>query len=392
MVDASYHLKDVRALGRLLGDPDLAKGLLEATKSWEGAPHGVSPSKSLGNLISDSLVAVGANLKQHPHRALLFRLMQDDRSLTDEEVGQVLEMIYSHMVNRFKGDLAEILAINPASRFLRGLKKEGIAPPHARYVMGPSILEPGQRRKGWAKGADGLFVADRNQRGGRMSGEPLTIYGIVEVKSYQLGERVGRGQLEKHQARLKRGLRIDNIDYSGSQVILAGSRGSKRKPLTIGGMGPTRPYYLFILPKARNRPPRQASPKGTWLRLLEIPYDRVRIMSAAYEMTFWFFSLLGDQAYQNSPVPWRGMTPPEAGRNQIKLALYYIMLRDMRGLVEFGVNTNAWHRRRDRLMRIATRLYNSYGWGLERAVLHKGMLWQETDTRTGSVRFTETPP
>ncbi|MDG6912437.1 MAG: hypothetical protein JRN35_05080 [Nitrososphaerota archaeon] len=303
--------------------------------------------------------------------------------MTDEEVGRVLEMVYSHMVNRFKGDLAEILAIGPVSRFLRDLKEKGVAPPQARYVMGPAILEPEQGRGGWAKGADGLLIADGKRQGGRVSSDSITIYGIVEVKSYHLGKRVGRGQLEMHQARLRGGLRIDKSEYSGSRIILADSRDNS---------GSVRPYYLFVLPKRRTSVPMRALRRGSWFSILDLPYGRDRIMSAAYEMTLWFFGLLGCEAYKISPIPWKEMTGSEAGRNQIKMALYYIMLRDMHGLAEFKTDPNAWRRRRDRLMRIATRLYNSYGWGLDEAILHKGMLWQETDPRTGNIRFTELPP
>ena len=61
------------------------------------------------------------------------------------------------------------------------------------------------------------------------------------------------------------------------------------------------------------------------------------------------------------PKEWEDMTPDEAGRNAIKMMLYYIPLRP--------ISKN--------YVRLATKLYNIYSFGYPLGVDNTQMLWPE---------------
>jgi len=65
-------------------------------------------------------------------------------------------------------------------------------------------------------------------------------------------------------------------------------------------------------------------------------------------MTFWYMEKVGEVLYRAGvPDEWSEMTPAEAGRNAVKMMLYYAILR-------------ARTRREDER---AIALYNTYGFG-----------------------------
>ena len=120
-------------LADLLKDDDPAFGILESVCGRFGPPPSLREAcHNLDRLIDAALNAVGQDLARHPRISTLRQLIEDDRELTDEEVGCVLELIYSHMVNRFKGDLAEILAIGACSEYLHAAVDSGRIPECAR--------------------------------------------------------------------------------------------------------------------------------------------------------------------------------------------------------------------------------------------------------------------
>jgi hypothetical protein len=84
---------------------------------------------------------------------------------------------------------------------------------------------------------------------------------------------------------------------------------------------------------------------------------------AAYNMTFGYMGDVGQSVYSKTPLPnsWQEMTAEEGGRNSVKMMLYYMMLR----------------RLPDRHDRLATRLYNVYGFGYPLGVESREMLWPQ---------------
>ena len=105
----------------------LASAIYRSVASAVGRPfvHLVA-----GNAVWDvfrvSLDAAIRDIEEHPRGKLFQRLIEygphhpNDReslgsdgesNLSDDECGSCVEFIYSHMVNRFKGELAELLAL-----------------------------------------------------------------------------------------------------------------------------------------------------------------------------------------------------------------------------------------------------------------------------------------
>lgn len=382
----------------LLKDHELAVALRRAVMAWGGPARSATwARRKLDRLLRGALDAVGQDLEAHRDRDRLFGLIRDDSNLADEDIGRSLELIYSHMINRFKGDLMEILSLLPMSDRLRRLQAEGRLPADAEYIWGGDISELQARRRIWAKGADALLACSGKQharwrpetsRQDPLPGdEDLVIYGAVEIKSYSIPEHLASAQLAKHWSRLLRGVRIGRKEWNSSALFLCGLDAGELRTLPVGAPSPLLLLNFLVTPSIRDGA--SLAPPAVEPRLLRetVPFSRVRIMSAAYCMTEWFCGRLGERVFQATGSPWEGMTSAEAGFNRIKEALYHIQLRAYHGLEEFDRNRPKWRRRAKRLDQIASRLYNAYGWGLSAAVEHSGMMWTITDPASGEQRI-----
>lgn len=96
---------------------------------------------------------------------------------------------------------------------------------------------------------------------------------------------------------------------------------------------------------------------------ITLSWSQEALEEAAYEMTFWYMAQVGHHVFSKTDMPrsWDDMTTDEAGRNSIKMMLYYAMLRPLR-------------KRHDQL---ATKLYNIYCFGYPLGVDSREMLWPE---------------
>ncbi|MBN1931664.1 MAG: hypothetical protein JW786_08670 [Desulfobacterales bacterium] len=97
-------------------------------------------------------------------------------------------------------------------------------------------------------------------------------------------------------------------------------------------------------------------------------WSKEALAQAAFEMTFWYMAKVGEVICSESvPKAWEKMTPAEAGRNAVKMLLYYAILR---------CNINREEQR-------AIALYNSYCFGYALGMNFKNtkgrreMLWME---------------
>jgi hypothetical protein len=99
--------------------------------------------------------------------------------LTDDETASVITFIYSHMVNCFKGALAEMLAAAPCLRILRELQAEKRLPREARLYVGDAVWavqakgmnfrnRNGQREMLWPQDLDEILVTGQNKDGCRI--------------------------------------------------------------------------------------------------------------------------------------------------------------------------------------------------------------------------------
>jgi hypothetical protein len=259
-----------------------------------------------------------------------------DKRLSDDETTRVITFIYSHMVNCFKGQVTELLAVNLCLRILRELQTEKRLPCEARLYFGDTVLVSAKHGAGFAKGADlHILVEPRSTK----SKPSVMIAGIAEVKSYFRSRKQFREQLNDHIVRARQRLRVGDSIYSPDQISV-GCGGSRRAVrITVCPARWTLPRafrfehkdgrkFLYVDPGV----PPAASDSVLRLGPMEwrvtLRWSKEALDAAAYGMTFWFMEKVGEFVYSNGvPKDWAEMTPAEAGQNAAKMMLYYAILR-----------------------------------------------------------------
>src|SRR3989339_735609 len=220
-----------RRISSVICNVPLAKALGHSINKALSCSH-VSAAKGddVWSIFNNSLNAAIRDIEEDPKGDLFKRFIRygshhpdDPKSMTsdgrtvlsDPECGEVVEFIHSHMINRFKGELAELLALEPCITLLGQLCENKVLSRKTQFVWGDKIKEqcvPETRNKErWDKGADGLFLDKETSR--------INIYGIVEVKSMNLGAKKILKQIEHHIARLKYGIWLAGKSYSPEAVM-----------------------------------------------------------------------------------------------------------------------------------------------------------------------------
>ncbi|MGH9429348.1 MAG: hypothetical protein ACRD2L_23945, partial [Terriglobia bacterium] len=295
------------------------------------------------------------------------------------ECGSCVEFIHSHMVNRFKGALAELLALKPCAALLRNLQSTKELPIRGQLYWGDMIQQPRRvlqaERKGlsllgsFAPGADGLFVEHRLIRRGKTP-RISRVCAVIEVKSRSLSSHRALKQIEHQLERLRGGLKLGTRHYPPSRIaihnkvkriiVAPSSWRLNREWRSVQKTG----FRSLLLP-APSLPPvpirTQAMAANIWRITLD--WSDEAIEQAAYEMTYWYMARVGEAIYRERSLPkeWAEMTSAEAGHNAIKMMLCYIPLRYISA-------------RQDRL---ATKLYNIYCFGYPLGIDSRDMLWPE---------------
>lgn len=334
------------------------------------------------------------DIERHPRGQLFQRLIEfgphnpDDPEsptsdgktlLSDPECSSCVEFIYSHMVNRFKGELAELIALEPCISLFQHCRAEGDLPLNVELYWGELVHERrqvGQQSEltnplwgSFTKGADGLLAEQIPIQG---APSPLLIvHGIVEVKSMARPKNRVLEQINHHIVRLRGGLKLEEREYSPDQLALDPhvirimvvpstwklSRECQSVPNASGGR-------TLIFPEPSHPPVEtQIAKLEPRFWKITLAWSEEALNQAAYEMTFWYMSQVGRHVYTDKHMPagWESMTPEEAGYNAIKMMLYYMPLRPI-------------SRRQQRL---ATRLYNVYSFGYPLGADSREMLWPE---------------
>jgi hypothetical protein len=334
-----------------------------------------------------SLKAAIRDIESHPRGRLFRRLIEfgphnpdepvaltsdDKTTLSDPECGDCVEFIFSHMVNRFKGELAELLAIEPCVELVQGLVRNGRVPSEIQLHWGSLVQERGfWRARGagnegrWShfvKGADGLLVE-------HSTASSINVHGVVEVKSRALPHRRLTRQIYKHVTRLRGGVKLgqqewpaDSVGHSVSVRVMV--RPSTWKVSRDWNWETTESGRAMAFPEKADPPlPHRTEEVSPGLWAITLDWSEEAIEEAAYNMTFGYMGDVGQHVYSKTPLPssWRKMTVEEAGRNAIKMMLYYIMLR----------------RLSERHDRLATKLYNVYCFGYPLGTDHREMLWPQ---------------
>jgi hypothetical protein len=302
--------------------------------------------------------------------------------LSDPECGTVVQFIFSHMVNRFKGELAELLSIAPCLELVEKLCQEQRLPKGFDLYFGDLIQErrqikSGNERKwsGLTKGADGLVV-----KAIEMDTQPdqgkLNVLAVIEIKSMPISKEKLVRQINHHRERLAGGVKLNEDLWDGEQIVQASPLSIMIIPSTWRisrewSRNETESGWQLILPEPQEPPVSvqfEEIQPTQWQ--ITLNWSKEALEQAAYEMTFWYMAEVGKVIYQNKPLPkeWTGMTPEEAGYNSIKMMLYYLILR--------YISKYQGHR--------AIKLYNAYSFGYPLAVDAKDMLWPEDFSTSSS--------
>jgi tetratricopeptide (TPR) repeat protein len=300
----------------------------------------------------------------------LTRLVTADHELTPDEIARWLEYIWAHLVNKYQGTLAEYMAARELGAWLSEEVACGRLGEDVLFVAGDAIRERGAGAQGdqWLRGADGLLlVGGSDEESGDPAG-PLGIVGVVEVKSFPATfVRNGR-QIGEHISRLRCGLALGEKRFAPAELVPVRWDSAKGWEDEPGEKGWESVLRVLVSPRRSG----SAEPAIEHLRTgdhrIELPVSRVALAATAYQMTVLFLERVGARAFA-AGSPWPEMTAEEAGVNAVKEALYHILYEGRAGS--------------KRATRIATRLYNVYGFGYVAAQGQREMLWADSGESTG---------
>jgi hypothetical protein len=323
---------------------------------------------SIKGIFNNSLYEAIRDIEEHPRGHLFKRLIEygplnpdekdiskhnENTILSDKECISAVNFIFSFIINRFKGELAELLAIKHCQ------KKKG------RTVETDSAGS-------LAKGADGLIVEKSNGK------NKINVKGVIEIKSMYVSPKKLLTQINQHISRLQWGLVLGIKKYTPDKLNI--NKKNILRIMIIPSSWKVNRQFKWKEKESSRRMvfPEPDFPKeetrieevetNTWK--IKLNWSKEALEQAAFEMTSWYMSQVGKSVYnkKNLPKNWEEMSPEEAGYNSIKEKLYYILLRPL---------TKKQGRR-------AIKLYNVYSFGYSRGIDSKEMLWPEDIEEKGS--------
>ncbi|HVZ39673.1 MAG TPA: hypothetical protein VHI13_10385 [Candidatus Kapabacteria bacterium] len=281
-----------------------------------------------------------------------------DQFLTDDETAAAVRFIHAHMINCFKGAIAELLAARACCGLLKQLQHDERASKDARLYVGDAVRARTLWRPGFRKGAD-LHIIDRSLSGGR-----AVVQGVGEVKSYQPLESRLERQLDNHLRRARRGIEICGVRYGAPDLHVEAGKGGDAARIAVvpGGWLLSRRFHfepreggrmLIVEPTLPPRLEDAIEQTGERDWRITLRWSVEALAAAAYEVTFWYMGKVGEAIYSgNVPKDWSEMTPHEAGRNAAKMMLYAAVIRAREKDREDEMEDTR-----------AVALYNSYGFG-----------------------------
>lgn len=353
----------------------LLSGTLEAARRrlWVRLLYGHSLADHLRAMVS----ATTRDVETHPTGRLFTRLVREgpefedapysnDRRLggplSDLEAEEAVEFVHSYMVNHFKGQLAELLALGPVMDRIELLFPQELSRDSLRLYVGGSIRQSesaeGDRDR-LTQGADGLLLHRQ-----RSAGKPK-LAAIVEIKSMWRSTAKLRTQLDQHHARLARTLRLEEPpghfrNFRGLEVLdprrgpallaVVPSRWSlSRKFTRIGIPGDDRPQPRpEPLPAAYPDPPEATIVNG--MHRLTLAPSVEELEAAGFAMTFWYMQQAARAAGIDDP-----------GQHRLRHMLYCLGLRPLS----------------DRGRELTARLYNIYNYSYALSADSRAMLWPQ---------------
>jgi hypothetical protein len=336
----------------LLGDglaSDVERSLHDALEAGAVFPAGSDPLGIFRNTLAESI----RDIENHERGLLLQRFLLQgpyedggtvpaemvSQRLSDDDTAVATAFIFGFMVNSFKGALMELLACAPCLRLVRSLQERGRLAGSERLYVGDSVLAASRGSAGFAKGAD--FHILTLERSGRELTD-IAVAGVAEVKSYSLSQRRIRRQLGRHLRRALLGLRVGDDEVPPGRIHVGDGQNrtlriavvpsSWKLPRTLAVEEIEGRKLLYVEePEPRDEDRIRRTTKDEWRIVLR--WSQEAIAAAAYEVTFWYMEKVGEVIYRSDvPADWSEMTPAEAGRNAVKMMLYYAILRALPGV------------------------------------------------------------
>lgn len=394
MNNLSYN-ETTEKIALVIGNQPLAVAIQRSLALTLECPFVRLPAdKTVWNLFERSLNAAIRDIVEHPRGRLFQRLIEfgphdpdypetpdsdNETILSDPECASAVQFIFSHMVNRFKGELAELLALEPCIKLVHLLQDKGDLPSKMTLYWGETVKErrrfvrAGHRKDiHWGSftwGADGLLVKHRPATSDE-SATSIRIQGVVEIKSMPCSKRKILAQIERHIIRLGGGVELVGNRFSQDTIHLDNSSVIRIMVLTSNWKLSRNWRYESdgntLVPSEISEPPVKTRTEELKSNIWKITLDwsKESLEQAAYEMTFGYMASVGRHIYTKKislPKTWEYMTPNEAGYNAIKMMLYFILLRPLS----------------ERQERRAIKLYNIYSFGYPLGVDSKEMLWPQ---------------
>jgi hypothetical protein len=370
-------------LSEIIANQPLASDVQRSVKSALANPLVHLAGSTVAEVIQNALDAAIRDIESHPNGELFQRFIEygpydseqpaapksdGEATASDSECETCIEFIHSHMVNRFKGELAELLAANSCSLLLQQLKDKERLSQDTHLYLGDVIQERRRVQGSWggfAKGADGLLV--RHERTSREG--TLELHGVIEVKSMYHSPKQLDEQFNKHVARLDGGVELGTIEWPPEKID---SRVETRISVLPSNWKLSRGFHfedidgvsrMVFAERSAPTVPTKTEEVSTNLWKITLSWSQEALEEAAYAMTFWYMAKVGRHVFSKSELPrsWSEMTPEDAGQNSIKMMLYYAMLRPLS----------------DRHGRLAAKLYNVYCFGYPVGIDSREMLWPE---------------
>jgi len=286
--------------------------------------------------------------------------------LSDQETEVAVTVLYSHAVNAFKGELAEVLSLGTASRILSDLSSRGVVPTSTRLYVGDAAVPVSSR--GRAKGADLHYLATDTS--------PAVLAGVGEVKSFPTTPARLAKQLSSHTSRALQQLEYRESPTSPTFRVAPTARttGVFRVSACPSRWKLSREYRFeesegrsFLIQAPLPSIPDDCVTEIGEHRHIELGWSHEALAAEAYGLTYWYMEQLGTDLFAEHASPWPEMNPEESGVNAAKQSLYYAILR--------STNRQAEQR--------AIALYNAYGFGYALGSNykdrkgHRRMLWPE---------------
>lgn len=378
-------------ISSIIGNPYLSESIYDSILQAVNNPDILIAYKAeVQNVFNRILDNSVCDIENHERGKLFKRLIEygglsfNDKTLTDFPPNTVLtdkefitavNFIYSFIINCFKGDLAEILAIEPCVRLLKELQQKKYLPENTKTAFSDYIKEY-QKTGNLAKGADGLFLCFDN------SNNSVEIKGVIEIKSMPLSVNKILTQVQSHIDRFHQGLSLGEEKISTElltcnskdlvKIIVVPSTWKVNRQFDWINENGIRKMSFPDPDKPKNDSKIEEIAKNTYK--ITLGWSKEALEQAAYEMTFNYMSAVGISVFENKPKPngLKDMPLDKIGYNSIIEKIYHNM---QPYFYEANQEKLSKKQKNEKIRMI--KLYNVYSFGYPLGIDSKEMLWPE---------------